>query len=191
MQRLKELYLEYHRTIHPTFPESVRCFPTYFAQAKKTNGLTQCIIKYIELNGWQAERISSGGRYIDGTKTFVDSVGFTRTIGSKKYIKSTSTAGTADISAVINGLAVKIEVKNSKTKDKQSDIQKIYESVINSSNGLYYIARDLETFINWFDSQFTKHPKYKEIWVLKKQLKDNLKDKELQKQIKKDAKNGR
>jgi hypothetical protein len=66
-----------------------------------------------------------------------------------QYIKGTSTNGTADISATIKGRSVKIEVKIG--KDRQSDAQKQYEQDVIKAGGLYFIARDFDSFIEWYD----------------------------------------
>jgi hypothetical protein len=112
---------------------------------KTANSFTKAIITYLKLHGCQAERISSMGRVIDETKTFTDAVGFTRKIGSVKYIKGTSTNGTADISATIKGKSVKIEVKIG--KDRQSDAQKKYQEDVERAGGIYLIAKDWDGFI--------------------------------------------
>lgn len=111
---------------------------------KTANGLTKCIVDWINLNGGQAERISNTGRYIDNKKIVTDVLGIRRQIGSGQYIKGTGTNGTADISATINGRSVKIEVK---MKDKQSDAQKRYQESIESAGGQYWIAHDFGEFI--------------------------------------------
>lgn len=51
------------------------------------------------------------GRMVDDRKTYIDVIGRYKTIGSVKWVKGTSTAGTADISATIAGRSVKIEIK--------------------------------------------------------------------------------
>lgn len=114
------------------------------------NNLTKAIIKYIELMGYQAERISNTGRYIDNTKKFKNIQGQQIQIGSGQYIPGTGTKGTADISATIKGKSVKIEVKYG--KDRQSEAQKDYQSTIERSGGIYYIAKDFETFYNFFQT---------------------------------------
>lgn len=106
------------------------------------NALTQATIAYIKLIGGQAERISTTGRVINNTKTFTNVIGQTRQIGSAKYIPGTSTKGSADISATINGKSVKIEVKFG--SDRQSEHQKEYQKAIEAAGGVYLIARTFE-----------------------------------------------
>lgn len=114
---------------------------------KTSNDLTKCIINFLSMLGYQAERIRSEGRAIDNTKIYTDIVGRRKTVGSVKYIKSTSTNGTADISATIEGFSVKIEVKIG--KDKQSDDQKKYQASVEQAGGIYYIAKDFQSFYEW------------------------------------------
>ena len=116
------------------------------------NGLTKCIIAHIQLHGGQAERISTTGRPIDRRETFTDVLGRTRTIGSMKWIPGTSTRGSADISATIQGISVKIEVKIG--RDRQSEAQKNYQKSIEQAGGEYFIARDFDEFLTWFNDKF-------------------------------------
>ncbi|MDQ3022683.1 MAG: hypothetical protein M3R36_19280, partial [Bacteroidota bacterium] len=106
---LKELYLNKSKLRYPSIPNYARCTPNY--SHKTANGLTKCIIDFINLNNGQAERINNTGRQIDNRQTVQDVLGSTRTIGSTKWIKGTGTNGTADISATIKGRSVKVEVK--------------------------------------------------------------------------------
>lgn len=128
--------------------------PDYVPKTKfedaTANGLTKCIIAWITLNGYQAERINTTGRYIDNSKIVTDVLGRKIKIGSGKYIKGTGTKGSADISATIKGKSVKIEVKIG--NDRQSEYQKEYEADIIKAGGIYYIAKDFDNFINFYKS---------------------------------------
>lgn len=115
---------------------------------KSANELTKAIIAFIKLNGGQAERISNTGRVIDGRKTYTDVLGHRREIGSIQWIPSTGTAGTADISATINGQSVKIEVKHG--RDRQSEAQKRYQAEVERAGGIYFVAKDFESFYQWY-----------------------------------------
>ncbi len=148
IQLLKDLHLQSNRIKYPSLPDFARVTPKY--TDKTANGLTKCIIDWIELNGYQAERISSSGRYIDNRESYTDSEGFRRTIGSGKWIPGSSTKGTADISATIKGRSVKIEVKIG--KDRQSEAQKAYKQKVEQSGGIYFIAKDFSTFMDFYVS---------------------------------------
>lgn len=112
--------------------------PTYTDTT--ANGLTKCIIDFIMLHGGQAERISVMGRPIKQAN------------GNYMFGKSHMTAGTADISATICGRSVKIEVKIG--KDRQSEKQAKYQHDIERAGGLYYIARDFGSFVEWYNNVF-------------------------------------
>jgi len=108
---------------HPKIPINLLSKEAF--RDDKTNGLTKCIITFIQLNGGQAERISTTGRCIDRSEIYTDVVGITRTVGSVEWIPGTSTNGSADISATIKGRSVKIEVKTG--TDRQRPAQIIYQ----------------------------------------------------------------
>jgi len=143
-QRLEALKLANDIERHPSFPEA------YFVKKKwddKTaNGLTKAITSFIQFNGFQAERINTMGTARENKRTDGKVIGVT-------WTKGTSTAGSADISATIRGRSVKIEVKIG--KDRQSDAQKRYQESIERAGGVYMIARDFDSFVEWFD-EFVK-----------------------------------
>jgi hypothetical protein len=143
-QRLEALKLANDIERHPSFPEA------YFVKKKwddKTaNGLTKAITSFIQFNGYQAERINTMGTARENKRTDGKVIGVT-------WTKGTSTAGSADISATIRGRSVKIEVKIG--KDRQSDAQKRYQESIERAGGVYMIARDFDSFVEWFD-EFVK-----------------------------------
>ena len=127
--------------------------PDYVVRTKyndsTANGLTKCVIDYINLSGGQAERISNTGRYIDESKIVTDVLGNRKKIGSGKYIKGTGTNGTADISATYKGKSIKIEIK---MKDKQSEAQKEYQQSIERAGGVYFICHNFEEFLDKFNT---------------------------------------
>ena len=134
-----------------TLPERFKDMLPRTYTDKTANGLTKMIIDWINYNGGQAERINTTGRLIKA-KTYKDVMGITKTIGQDKWIKGTGTLGSADISATIQGKSVKIEVKIG--RDKQSDVQKQYQEAIEKAGGIYYIAKDFDSFYNWYNNNF-------------------------------------
>ena len=139
-ERLDALKLANDIERHPSFPEA------YFVKKKwddKTaNGLTKAITSFIQFNGYQAERINTMGVARENKRTDGKVIGVT-------WTKGTTTAGSADISATIRGRSVKIEVKVG--KDRQSEAQKRYQESIERAGGVYLIARDFDSFVEWFD----------------------------------------
>jgi hypothetical protein len=139
---LKELKLKQLKQDYPSVPEYAFKQPKY--SDNSANGLTACIIDFLQLSGHQAERINTIGRPIDKRKQVTDVIGRTKTIGTMTWGKSTATKGSADISATIFGRSVKIEVKYK--ADRQSEDQKKYQKAIESSGGIYWIAKTFDQF---------------------------------------------
>jgi len=150
VKQLKSLHLAAQRIKFPHMPEFARCTPSFSDET--ANGLTKCIIAWISLMGGQAERISTMGRPIEHRQIYSDVVGRTRVINNIEWIPGNGTLGSADISATIKGRSVKIEVKIG--RDIQSQAQKNYQTAIERSGGIYYIARDFTSFIEWYNSNF-------------------------------------
>lgn len=148
IDELRELYLEDHKIRYPSMPDYARVSKKY--SDKTANGLTRCIIDFLQLSGCQAERTSNTGRLIDCTKRVTDVLGNTRLIGSTQWIKGSGTSGTADISAVIQGRSVKIEVKIG--RDRQSENQKRYQEQIEQAGGVYLMISSFDQFLTWYKS---------------------------------------
>lgn len=150
---LNEMYIRSEKLKFPLIKQNYG--DKYFEYKRseyKDNGantLTKSIIAYIRLRGFQAERISSSGRVVGSTETRKSEAGYSYRVGKVKYIPGTSTNGTADISATICGMAIKIEVKF--RKDRQSPAQKEYEKSIKTAGGVYYIARDFQSTYDWLN----------------------------------------
>lgn len=130
MVDLLDKALEYSKTQYPSIPDHCRPKPSF--KTTDANGLTKAIVEFIDLSGGWATRISTEGRYIE-------SLG--------KRIPSSVKKGTADIHAVWNGRHLSIEVKIG--ADRQSAEQKEIQSDIEKAGGLYYIAKDFDSFHNW------------------------------------------
>ena len=145
MTKLKDLIELKHKIECQKYPSMP---PDYIPLTKFTdktaNGLTKCVIAWINLNGGQAERINTMGRMLDKTKIVSDTFGNKRTIGSVEWQKGTGTKGSADISATIQGRSVKIEVK---MKDKQSIDQIKYQNDIENAGGQYWLVHNFDEFM--------------------------------------------
>jgi hypothetical protein len=156
LSHLRQLAIESCRIKHISYPEKLT-LPIKSYSDKTANGLTRCIIDFIRFKGWQAERISTTGRPIDHRKIVTNVIGQQRMIGSLEWIPGTGTNGSADISATIKGLSVKIEVKCKATGDNyQSATQKYYQQQVEAAGGLYCIARDFQSFYDWYFQTFEK-----------------------------------
>jgi hypothetical protein len=146
LKSLRELALTHSRGKHPNFPESARYIKPY--SDKTANGLQRAIIDFLVFNGHQCERIAVTGRYIDSSKVITDTLGFKKRIGSGKWIPGSMTPGSADLSAVILGRAVKLEIK---IKDSQSEVQKKYQEQIEKAGGLYWLVRSFAEFLSLYN----------------------------------------
>jgi len=155
IKKLVELAMDNLKTNHPSVPKYAIPKPKY--TDKTSNGLTKCVIDWINLNGFQAERINSMGRQLDNRKTVTDVIGRQRTVGSVTWIKGTGQTGTSDISATIKGQSIKIEVKCKATGDRyQSKEQKAYQKKIEQAGGIYIVVRTFDEFYNWFNDFIKK-----------------------------------
>jgi hypothetical protein len=148
VKELERIAFEKLKEKYPSFPFPIKAKYT----DQTSNGLTKCVIDYIEFRGFQAERINSTGRQLDGRKSSTDILGSVRTIGSVKWIKGSGTVGTSDISATIQGRSVIIEVKCLQTNDRyQSKGQIDYQKQIEAAGGFYLIVRTFQDFYDWFN----------------------------------------
>lgn len=151
-KQLKELYLLDQRKRFPSVPVYGIVSPKY--TDTNTNGLTKCVVDYIKLKGYFVERTSNTGRLIDNHQTFKDVLGYSKTIGSVKWIKGSGTNGTSDLKAIIKNLFVAIEIKCLYSHDRQRPEQIRYQQQVEQAGGIYYIARDFASFFDWFNQTF-------------------------------------
>ena len=150
-EALKALYLADNFRKYPDLP--YRCPPKY--TDRTSNGLTRCIIDFIRLSGYQAERINNTGRLLDSRQVVTDVIGNRRLIGSSTWIPGTGQRGTADISATIAGRSVKVEVKCASTGDQQRPAQIEYQRQVEAAGGVYYLARTFPQFYDWYLQTFS------------------------------------
>ncbi|MDD4033461.1 MAG: hypothetical protein PHS48_09490 [Bacteroidales bacterium] len=128
MVELRRLALADLRSKHPTLPESAAIPRTY--TDRTANGLTRAIIDFIRLRGGYATRINTTGQ-----------------IRAGKWVKGTTSRGTADIMAVYQGFHLSIEVKIG--RDRMSRHQLATRDNVEAAGGLYFIARDFQSFFDW------------------------------------------
>lgn len=142
---LKQMWVEKTRKQYPSNP-----YPTaknYSTSKKPSNRLTNQIVDFLKLLGHQAERINTMGVMRDNRKVVTDVLGNRKMIGSTEWIRGGTTPGSADISATVYGMAVKIEVKIG--ADRQSEKQIEYQLSVQQAGGIYYIAKDFQSFYEW------------------------------------------
>lgn len=140
-QQLRYLHL---RELEKRFPNSFRASGGYTQKVnpysdKTVNGLTRCIIDWINYNGGDAMRINT-----TGTMRKVN--------GRMQWTHSGMRRGTADIHAIIQGKAVSIEIKIG--RDRMSEHQHKERERIERAGGMYFVARSMNEFLTWYNQNF-------------------------------------
>jgi len=142
-QILRQLKLEYLKKEHPDFyklsggdRQKLKAYTD-----STTNGLTTAIMDFLKYHKHYCNRINC--------------IGINRLINGKLvYTPSTTRKGTADLNAIIKGKHVSIEVKCKATKDRMSKEQERERKRVESAGGIYFVAIDMESFINWYNQIF-------------------------------------
>ena len=111
--------------------------PNYITRSKcsdkDANGLTRCIVDYLNLSGHFATRLQSTGTY---------------RADLQKFVPSTQRAGLPDLFAVVGGRAVFCEMKIG--TDRLSDVQKETIADLEKAGAVIYIAHTFQGFYDWF-----------------------------------------
>lgn len=125
---------KHKREKYPNVPAHALPRATY--SDKDANGLTRCIVDFINLQpGCYAWRVNNAAVY---------------DVTTGKHRAGTIHKGVADISALRQGRAWQIEVKTA--GDRQSDDQKVFEQRVRSAGGVYVIAATFSGFAHYWHS---------------------------------------
>lgn len=128
---------ERKRILHPTIPE--HCLPRIKFTDQNTNGLTQAVIECFRLHGFFATRIDSKGTYNQALK---------------RFIPSNQKRGLPDVFGQAPGLPpIWVEVKCEATRDRLKPHQVECIDQLRKSGGLVIIAKDFESFYQWFKAE--------------------------------------
>ena len=146
IEHLRALKLADIKARYPNVPSIA--LPKFEYNEKSANGLTKCILDFVNLSGYLAERTGTEGRVIDNRKTYTDVIGRQKTIGLVKRIKTSGLVGSSDLKLYINGKIVAIEIKIG--RDRQSQAQKEYQERMEKAGGIYLIIKDFDSFYVWF-----------------------------------------
>lgn len=120
---------------------------------KSTNGLTKALLDYLTLKGFYATRINVQGQpRITKIPKYSLLSGQIEHTEKVNYTKSTTKKGTPDINSIVMGIPLLIEVKCG--KDRMRDEQREQQRDITRAGGVYYIAKDMESFLYWFKREF-------------------------------------
>lgn len=143
--QLKEMKLNHLKTKAPGFYEmsgGPRLKVKSYSDST-SNGLTTAIIDWVKFSGGDANRINSQGQVrITG--------------GRASWTHGGTRKGTADIHGIYQGRHLSIEVKVG--KDRVSDHQNKERERIEAAGGLYFVAKDMNSFIQWFNGIHNKIP---------------------------------
>ena len=96
----------------------------------KANELTKLIVAWLKVNGHFAGRVNTQGNY-------------NAKLG--RFIKSGSKKGMADVTAVINGRHVSIEIKIGKDKPREEQLQ--VQKEITDAGGVYIFVNSFSDFL--------------------------------------------
>lgn len=109
------------------------------------NGLTNMVENYINWLGYRATRVNVMGRLVEGTKTTESGA----VISKKKFIKSSTRRGSADLSSTINGKSVMWEIKIN--TDRPSPEQLKEQAKERKAGGEYFFIKTPQQFFEEFD----------------------------------------
>ena len=123
----------------PNFPANY--IPRSKYSDRDANGLTRCIVDYLNYSGHFATRLQSTGQYRADLKRF---------IGSQQR------AGLPDVFAVVEGRAVFAEVKIG--RDSLSQTQKDTISDLENAGAACHVSKDFQGFYDWFTAHFLTPP---------------------------------
>lgn len=117
------------------------------------NGLTKAICNFIRWKGFYANRINTQGQSrVQKIPKYNLSSGRVEYLEKSWRTKSMTRKGTADIDAIITGRPVKIEVKIG--ADKISGDQKEEKARVEAAGGIYFVAKEMQQFYDWYTKQF-------------------------------------
>ena len=149
----KKLWIEDKKKRYPNFYAEGAEDYFQIPKTKTANGLTQAIVKFLSLKGHYANRISTQGQArVHKIPKYNILSGQLEHRESVRYTHGNTKLGTPDITAIIGGHSIWIEVKIG--RDKMSDEQWKQKEQIEKARGIYYIARDMQAFYDWYYDTF-------------------------------------
>jgi len=126
IQELERLHFERKKEKRPYLP----CHAKTVLRDDTANGLTKCIVAWLELHGFFAGRVNVTGIYDSKLK---------------RYRHSGSRRGMADVTAVIGGKHVSIEVKHGSDRVRPEQLKVKQE--IERAGGAYIVVSSFDDFL--------------------------------------------
>lgn len=118
-----------------------------------SNGLTKCILDFLNFSGHWAVRVNVQGQArVQRIPKFNILSGQVEQHEKVQWTKSMTKRGTPDIDSIIFGKPAKIEVKikGDQIRDEQTE----QGQRIEAAGGLWYIARDMPSLMQWYRETF-------------------------------------
>lgn len=155
LNRLRELIRIKNRLKYPNIPERHLPEPNVYTSSKPEKRELKRIVAWINASGDIAKIVDNKGIRMDNRKSYTDTLGHHRIIGSVNYRPSDIPNGWSDIEATINGRTVYIELKREYKvgKDRQSVAQKEFQKRVEAAGAVYIIVSSFENFITWWDNR--------------------------------------
>lgn len=129
---LEGLVDEQNRLKYPAIPAHARTRAKFNDQS--TNALTSAILEAFKIHGIFATRLDSKGTY---------------NVALGRFIPSQQRRGMPDISAILGGHAVYVEVKCLATRDRIRPEQEATIAELRRNGAKVFIAEDFEGFWTW------------------------------------------
>jgi len=116
------------------FPPEHQIKPSF--RDDRANDLTKLVCAWLKMNGYFAARVNTTGTY-------------NAKLG--KFIRSGSTNGMADITSVINGKHVSIEIKAGKDKPRPDQLN--IQEQVEAAGGIYIFVHSFDDFLEQIINQ--------------------------------------
>ena len=110
-------------------PDNPAIYKTSFRD-DTANGLTACVVAWLKYHGYFAGRVNTTGTY-------------SHKLG--RYIHSGSRKGMADVTAVINGRHVSIEIKIGRDRLRPEQLK--VKNEVEQAGGCYIVAASFDNFL--------------------------------------------
>lgn len=132
---IKELESKVYESHYKNSPLPHQYRSKFHFRDDTANGLTKCIIAYLKLKGAFVTRLNTTGMY---------------RADLKRHVPNTQKKGMGDIFATYKGVSIQVEVKTG--RDRMNATQQRTKAEFEQSGGYYFIAKNFESFKQWFDS---------------------------------------
>ena len=143
--RYKTAYEYWQLKAYPASSKDFGVLPVKYPDVTKSNGLTTFVMNFIKWNGYRSTRINVSGRLIEQPEKQKSGV----ILGTKKWMRSTTRKGTADISATILGKSVMLEIKCGYDKPREAQLEE--QARERSAGGIYEFIYNPDQFLELYD----------------------------------------